>query len=430
MTQHWPGHVVPRYGQARLDASEAVATMEGWRGEITADQLCRELSPFFDAEWCVDAILHALRGRPDGTAHPHVRTSRRLDWVRYRLNQWRDGSRTPLRPPVTADSGTSSQRAEVPDESVAPQVRNREWPRSVVPETADQQHAATRSLRLAMRWGDITDNELLGLIAPFFAARWSVDCLRHAVRTNPLTGKADERDEREIRDRAGWLRERLGRWMSRGGVPKSPPVATLSYTEWYDKQAAAGAFEVRERRYGRSRVQAEMVRQSREAAARRRWERAQDRIADSRDRDQRMREALAALGVTPWQPSEESVPSPTTTAKSRHERLIEGIFYLEATHAGVVRWLRDLVEMDPDKIGPHTAAVTRTRMRDARVQASLAGLESLSAEGSELSELAKAVSSHVATGADVAAGHEVREMWQVLRTAFRDHGRRSGSQKS
>ncbi|GAB3289327.1 hypothetical protein [Parasphingorhabdus pacifica] len=423
MTQHWPGRVVPRYGQARMDASGAVATMEGWRGEIADDQLCRELDPFFDADWCVDALLHALRSRPDGAAHPHVRTSRRLDWVRYRLNQWRARDGHPLSAPVDADTGTSSQQSVTPATGVAPRMRGREWPRSVVPESAEQEHAATRLLRQDMRWEDITDQELLGLVGRFFRANWSVDCLEHAVQTNPLTGKTDPSSERTGQDRATWLKERLGRWLGRGGVPKPPPKATLSYSEWYDKQREAGTFDVRERTRGRSRTQVESVRQSREADSRRRWDRAKDRIADSRERDRRTQDSLAALGTRFWEPAEGVDPGPTA-ARSRHERLIESIFYLEATNAGIVRWLRELVEMDPDKIGPHTTAVTRARMRDARVQASLAGLESISG-GAELSSLAGAVSSHVASGADVAAGEEVREMWQVLRKAFHDHGRRS-----
>jgi hypothetical protein len=418
----WPGRIVPSSAAARLDASRAVMTIERWR-DIGDEQLRGELEDFFDAGWCVDALVRALHSRPDGNPQPQVRTARRVDSVRYRLNQWRGPDGAPAAPPLEAESGTGAQKPIEQDDTAAQNLRHREWPVSVVPETSDQHHAAVRALREAMRWSDVTANELLALVTPFFEAQWSVDCLRHAFTTSPLTGKPSELRAEEGKNRAERIAHRLRSWSRKSGLPKPPPLRTLSYQQWYDRQAESGTFDVRERRTSPSRAQVESVRQAREADERRKSQRVRDRVAEARDRDQAVRESLDALFDEGPAPEWDAPIS--STAQSRHERLIEGIFYLEATDAGVIRWLRSIVEMDPDAIGPHTARVTRTRMRDARVQASLASLEQAGDGGAELSTMARSLADHVVGGPDLEAGQQVREMWQTLRTAFRDQQRRA-----
>ncbi|GAA0531253.1 hypothetical protein [Saccharopolyspora thermophila] len=397
--------------------------MQRWN-DISAERLCAELLPFFEAGWCVDAVVAALHRRPDGTPQMQVRTSSRVDLVRYWLRQWRGPAGSPLRPPVEPSTDTGS--VAVADDQRAPLhlLQRRKWPSSVVPETPDQTRAAVRALAESMRWSGVTDHELLELVAPFFGAGWSVDCLRHAMTTSGVTRQPAAAPAGSGADLVDQIRRRLATWASKRGYPKRPPKETLRYDDWFGKQQALGTFDVRERRPGPSRVQLEVVRQVRRLDEDRRRRRHQDRVATARWHDRKAQQSLDALAAllppdSRGRPAADEAPDP----KTRHERLAEGIFYLEATDTALVRWLRSLAEMDLADIGPEAAKVTRLRMRDARERASLAALEQMGAAGEELSEVARALADYVSGAADLEAGHEVRDMWQQLRKAFKAHDR-------
>jgi hypothetical protein len=228
-----------------------------------------------------------------------------------------------------------------------------------------------------------------------------------------------------------YIRRRLATWKNKQGFPKRPPKDTLSYDEWDAKKAALGEYDVRERRKSATRVQLETVQQARDADERRRRARVRDAVEDSRRRDEKTQAALDALyEIGPQDKPKPGADVPITEPDDRHERLIEGISYLEATDATVIRWLRTLIEMDPEKIGPEAGKVTRIRMRDARVQASLAALEQTSRGGQELSGIARILGEYVSGAPDFEAGQEVRELWQVLRSAIRDHARRGHTPKT
>lgn len=421
---------MPQSPHGRQEAAQAVIDMQRWR-DINSDQLADQLTPFFDHEWCVDAVVKALLARPDGTAQPEVHTSRRVDEVIYKLRCWRGDGGQPLRPPVEGDSSTEAPQntlSQPSDARTAAALHDRRWPRSVVPETSDQRLEAVKSLREARRWNkEIEDNQLLDMVAPFFDADWSVECLSHAFDTSALTGKPSPLDSERGRGLSEQVANRLDGWKTSRGKPKSPPKRTQSYEAWHKKLDNQNKFDVRERKTSRSKRQLEALQQAREDTQRRQRRRAQDRVAEARRQDKKWRDNMDALFKLA--PEDTDVDIPIPTPQTRHERMIEGIFYLEATDPQLLSWLRSLIEMEPENITREAAQVTRTRMRDARTRASLAALEQMSTPTEELSTTARTLAEYAIGAPDVSAGNEVRDMWLVLRSAIRSHDRRSGPNK-
>lgn len=425
ISESWNTRIVPRSDHARLVAAETLKKMEQW-GDIEAERLNIEVGPFFEVDWCIDALVKALHTRPNGSAQPNITVGRRSDLVRYLLNQWRDDEGIPLAPPVEPDSGTAAVSSQVGESEYGLRAKaDKEWPRTVIPETIEQSRAALRALRGVMRWKEtkIGDTELGELVSPFFSAGWSVECLVHALTTSGRTGQSAPFEPDPSRPISELIERRLTTWKNKRGLPKQPPKSTLSYDAWYAKNAARGESGQRERRKSTTRVQLEAVQQRREADDRRRRARSQDRVAQARSQDAKWTasmDALYEIGPPAHKPTPEQ---PMPPVSGRHERLIEGVAYLEATDTSLIRWLRSLIDMDPDEIGPEAGQVTRTRMRNARIQASLAALEHGCPSGRELVGVTHTLTEYVAGGPDLDAGQEVRELWQVLRESIRAHDR-------
>jgi len=427
--ERWNTRIVPQSPHARLLAAETLAAMEHWR-DVAPERLAGELEAFFDAGWCVDALVRALHARPDGSPQAQVSTAKRTDLVRYLLNQWRHRGE-PVAPPVQAGAGTGavvSSSIEEERQEVRARV-HKEWPRSVAPETWDQVTAAVQLLRGRMRWRpeQIGDNELRSAVAPFFAAGWSVDCLLHALETSGVTKQAAPFAPDPHKSLGEALQHRLGTWKNKRGLPKPPPKRVLSYAEWDERQAALGVYEVRERRQSASQVQLEAMQQAREADARRRARQVRDRLARLREGTKAERSLDALYEIGPRAERQRGSDAPETAGEGRHERLLEGVSYLAATDPALTRWLRSLVEVEPEDIGPEAAKVTRLRLRDSRMLASLAALEQHGAGGRELSETTLALAQYAAGAPDLEAGQEVSDLWRVLRGAIRAHDARAGS---
>lgn len=428
MSKEWPTRAIPRSDAARESAASAIIDIQRWK-DIDSSKLAKQLSPFFDSGWCVDAVKSALYFRPDSTAQPEVSTGgQQLEDVRFRLSAWRGNDGHPLPPPVQADEETgapnSTQRSGT-DPAKEAALRDRDWPVSVIPETLTQRSKATDKIRSSRPWDQLTRNEVLNIVAPFFGANWSVDCILHAVETHPLTHKrspvTDDSDDSVI-DK---IKNRLAEWKDKQGTPKKPPKQTLTYDQWHEKLEQSGAFDIRERRKTRSRIQYESVRQAQEEDTLRKKQRFSDRVSEARERDQRWQESLDALYQ--MAPDAPDVEVPVAAPGSHHDRLLEGVSHLAATDKGLMNWLRTLLDMEPDKITQETAKVTRNRMRDAHTRANLALLEQMSTPTKELSMAARELTEYAMGAPDLGATYEVRAMWHVLRSAVRAHDRKSHS---
>lgn len=104
--REWPGRAIPVTPEQVDEAIRALFARANWKDPITKD-VVRELQKWFDADWCVDAILVALDYRPDQSRQAH-RGGRDLDlasYLRNRLAAWfndkdsADSSTTRLPPP-------------------------------------------------------------------------------------------------------------------------------------------------------------------------------------------------------------------------------------------------------------------------------------------------------------------------------------------
>ncbi|MGI8311443.1 hypothetical protein [Saccharopolyspora hattusasensis] len=432
----WHTRIVPQSPHAQLQATQTLISMERWRN-VAPERLVPELEVFFSAGWCVDALVQALHDRPDGSPQKQISTAKRTDLVRYLLNQWRDSQGIPVAPPVEAGEGTSAV-ATTSSEQQRDETRSRvhhQWPRTVPPETWDQVAAAVKRLRAAMRWLDeqISDTELRELTAPFFRAGWSVNCLLHALKVSGRTHRAApfELDPRKALGEA--LQARLATWTyTSNHLPKRPPIPVLSYEEWDARQAALGAYDVREKRKSASQVQLEALQQARAADARRRAHRALERLNEIRAESKAEQSLDALYEIGPAAPRLRGEDGPVRAAQKAtlHERLIEGVEFLTATDAGLIQWLRSLVEMEPEDIGPEAAQVTRARLRDSRTMAALAALKHYGGVGGhEFSGTTLAMAQYVASGADLEASQEVSDLWRVLRKAIRAHDQRRRTSK-
>lgn len=428
--ERWHTRVVPQSPHARRLAAETLVAMERWR-DVAPNRLADELEAFFDAGWCLDALVRALHSRPDGSPQAQINAARRTDLIRYLLGQWRENG-DPIAPPTEASEGTSAVVATTLEEQrqEARERVHKKWSRSVTPETWDQVTAAVSLFRDQMRWREdqIGDTELRGLVAPFFTAKWNVDCLVHAMRTSGTTKAQVPLAPDPDKSLGDAVEHRLRTWTTKRGLPKPPPKKVLTYEEWDERQAALGAYEQQERRPSASQVQLETLQQAREVDARRRARRVRDRLEESRTGTKAERSIDALFEVGPPGQRDQAADGPVVvnSGETRHHRLIDGVGYLTATDPGLIRWLRSLAEMEPEDIGPAAAKVTQARLRDSKWVASLASLEHYGPGGRELSEVTRVLMQHVAGAPDIEAGQEISDLWRVLRSAIRSHDRRQG----
>ncbi|MGW1682095.1 hypothetical protein [Saccharopolyspora sp. NPDC002376] len=429
----WHTRIVPQSPHAQLQATQTLIRMERWR-DVTPERLAVEFEAFFAADWCVDALVRALHERPDGSPQKQVSTGRRVDLVRYLLNQWRDGQGLPVAPPIEAGEGTGAVITTSLEQQRQHEAQSRDrdpWPRSVTPGTWDQVSRAVARFREAMRWSpeQISDNELRELSAPFFRASWSVNCLLHALKHSGRTRRPAPFTPDPQKPLGEALQARLATWTyTSNQLPKRPPTTVLSYEDWYARQEALGAYDVQEKRKSASRVQLEAMDAARAADARRRAQRTRERLDEIRagSKAEQSLDALYEIGPAAARLRGEDGPVHTTRTTTRHERLIEGVEFLTVTNAGLIQWLRSLVELEPENIGPEAAQVTRARLRDSRTMAALAALDHYSGTGGhELSGATLAMAQYVASGADIEASQEVSDLWRVLRKAIRAHDRRT-----
>jgi hypothetical protein len=89
--EHWPTTVVPT---SRAEASAAVRTLldrAQWRDAITTEVI-DELLPWFQAGWCIDAIMIALDHKPDNTNQflPRLPGTSLVGHLQGRLAAWRN----------------------------------------------------------------------------------------------------------------------------------------------------------------------------------------------------------------------------------------------------------------------------------------------------------------------------------------------------
>jgi hypothetical protein len=105
-TREWPGRVVPAGPGETEAAIRSLFARASWFDPISGEVI-QELRKWFDAEWCVDAILIALDHRPDNSRQV-PRGARDQDLARYlrnRLTAWfndndsADSSSVRLAPP-------------------------------------------------------------------------------------------------------------------------------------------------------------------------------------------------------------------------------------------------------------------------------------------------------------------------------------------
>ncbi|WP_158854875.1 hypothetical protein [Saccharothrix deserti] len=100
--QHWPGRVVPSSEQDVETAIESLCLRAGWP-RADRRELRQVLSPWFEAGWCVDAVLRAVDPTPSGTLRLDRReTDEPHELLQKRLRAWLD------------DSGTAADRAAPP----------------------------------------------------------------------------------------------------------------------------------------------------------------------------------------------------------------------------------------------------------------------------------------------------------------------------
>lgn len=90
--RNWPGRVVPSSEQDFETAVESLCLRAGWAG---ADrwELGQVLSPWFEAGWCVDAVLRAIDLTPSGTLQVKWReTDEPHEFLQKRMQVWSDDS--------------------------------------------------------------------------------------------------------------------------------------------------------------------------------------------------------------------------------------------------------------------------------------------------------------------------------------------------
>src|SRR5699024_10384630 len=99
----WNKHWIPKNRKQQLTAAWRLKTiLPHVLGRMTDRDIAASLRPFFDAEWSVAAVHHALDWRPDGTPWPHsgapdTKAPHRVrGWLKYRLTAWKDDDGRPL----------------------------------------------------------------------------------------------------------------------------------------------------------------------------------------------------------------------------------------------------------------------------------------------------------------------------------------------
>ncbi|ONI91816.1 hypothetical protein ALI22I_06960 [Saccharothrix sp. ALI-22-I] len=128
--QHWPGRVVPSSDQDVVTAVESLCLRAGWPG-ADRRELGQVLSPWFEAGWCVDAVLRAVDLTPSGTLQTEWReTDEPHEFLQKRLRAWFDdgdtaaGSTDRAAPPVAGMSlGRWWRIHRRTAETAAPRVR-------------------------------------------------------------------------------------------------------------------------------------------------------------------------------------------------------------------------------------------------------------------------------------------------------------------
>ncbi len=99
----WPGRRIPVTQRDRISAVREIAGRAGWGNRVRLADLAAELAPFFDAGWCLSAVLWALDHQVDGRIRLHTdRVRAPLPWARHRLAAWRDSTGRPMPAPVAA----------------------------------------------------------------------------------------------------------------------------------------------------------------------------------------------------------------------------------------------------------------------------------------------------------------------------------------
>jgi hypothetical protein len=87
--REWPGRVIPGTPEETDAAITALFARAGWNEPITKD-VVKELEKWFDADWCVDAILVAVDRKPDNTRQVPRRGKEHdlAKYLRSRLAAW------------------------------------------------------------------------------------------------------------------------------------------------------------------------------------------------------------------------------------------------------------------------------------------------------------------------------------------------------
>lgn len=179
------------------------------------------------------------------------------------------------------------------------QLDPRQWPGRVMPETDAEIDAAVRALCLRANWPDADHTQIRTLLVPWFAKGWSVDALLTAVdvhadgsRQGPPRGRDHVAHD--------FLRARLRSWWSPSDGPARPPLAGVSFGQWW--RVHRRNIKLNQPRTAKPLSPAgERAREATKARVRARLE---DPVERSREKARRWREVLDSLLVP-------GVPPPT-----------------------------------------------------------------------------------------------------------------------
>lgn len=149
----WNKHWVPKSRRQQLTAAWRLKTiLPHVLGEMSDQDIASCLRPFFEAEWSVADIHHALDWRPDGTVWPHsgapdTKAPHRIrGWLKYRLQAWQDAHEQPIRSKTQMDEARRTQARRQRQREVEREAARRDQVRSVDQTVIRQAFAKMRAL--------------------------------------------------------------------------------------------------------------------------------------------------------------------------------------------------------------------------------------------------------------------------------------------